>query len=103
MDEKRSTKRLLSNWYSFHLKLVLQGIIIGLISGLVIVFYRIAIGYGDTYRGLVYEKIGDQPSYMLILWFLLLALVGIILGYLIKFAPMSKGSGIPQIKGFLIK
>ncbi len=44
---EKGTSGLLKDWYSFNLKLVLQGIIIGFITGLIIVFYRIAISVGD--------------------------------------------------------
>jgi len=102
MNKEKGTSGILKDWYSFNLKLVLQGIIIGLLTGLIIVFYRIAIGLGDKYRGVIYSSLGSKSFLTILLWFVFLGLVGLFLGYIIKLAPMSKGSGIPQIKGFLI-
>lgn len=102
MSRDKGTSGILKDWYSFNLKLVLQGIIIGLLTGLIIVFYRLAIGLGDKYRDIIYSTLGEKSFLMILLWFVFLGLVGLFLGYIIKLAPMSKGSGIPQIKGFLI-
>ena len=102
MKKDRGTSGILRDWYSFNLKLVLQGIIIGFLSGLVIVFYRLAISMGDEYRHLAYSLLEDESLIVIVLWFFLLILVGVFLGFILRFAPMSKGSGIPQIKGFLI-
>ncbi len=100
--KEKGTSGILKDWYSFNLKLVLQGIIIGLFTGLIIVFYRIAISFGEEYRVKAYELFAGKSLLMILLWFVFLGFIGILLGYLIRLAPMSKGSGIPQIKGFLI-
>lgn len=102
MSKDKGTSGILRDWYSFNLKLVIQGIIIGLLTGLVVVFYRLAINMGDKYRDIAYATLKSKSFMVIFLWFVLLVLVGLFLGYIIKLAPMSKGSGIPQIKGFLI-
>jgi len=102
MMREKGTSGILKDWYSFNMKLVLQGIIIGFISGMIIVFYRMAISISEEYRESAYSSLGDKSFFSIFLWFVLLAIVGLVLGYIIRFAPMSKGSGIPQIKGFLI-
>jgi H+/Cl- antiporter ClcA len=99
---EKGTSGLLKDWYSFNLKLVLQGIIIGFITGLIIVFYRIAISLGDESREKIYNFLRNESVIFIIGWFLFLGFTGLFLGYIVKIAPMSKGSGIPQIKGFLI-
>lgn len=98
----RSTSGILKDWYSFNLKLVLQGIIIGFLTGLIVVFYRLAISRGDESREKIYSALAEKSPLIILGWFVFLALAGLLLGYIVKLAPMSKGSGIPQIKGFLI-
>ncbi len=100
MDNK--TTHTLNHWYTLDLKVILEGILVGFLSGIVIVLYRLCLSHADDLREKLYGAMEGQTGYIFI-WFLFLVLVGLLLGWLIKKYPMIKGSGIPQIKGFLVR
>ncbi|GMQ60944.1 ClC family H(+)/Cl(-) exchange transporter [Vallitalea maricola] len=102
MSNNNKTTDTLNHWYTLDLKVILEGIIIGFITGLIIVSYRVCLSHADEIRDKAYEFMSGKTA-MIILWFVLLIIVGIILGALVKKYPMIKGSGIPQIKGFLVR
>lgn len=73
-------------------KIILQALIVGLISGLFVVLFKIAI-----------TKIFTQVQNFKFFLPFITALGGLISGYLVyKFAPEAKGSGIPYVKAALM-
>lgn len=81
------------------IRLVWEGIAIGLASGLVAVFYRYILHQLDHWRGLIY--LADYPGPKLAFLFMLMPLA-LLVARLLKWAPLSGGSGIPQIKAELL-
>jgi H+/Cl- antiporter ClcA len=96
------TTNTLNHWYTLDLKVILEGIFVGLLSGIIIVLYRLCLSNADKIRKNIYSFITPNVGYRVI-WFAFLILVGLFLGWLVKKYPMIKGSGIPQIKGFLVR
>lgn len=88
------------NFLSFHglkSRLVLDGIIIGLISGTITILYRLLLSRLSDIRYFLYH------SYDYILLFIfILVISGLIIARLIKWQPLSSGSGIPQVQGELL-
>lgn len=83
---------------SLRLRLVADGILIGLISGTASVAYRALVALMEHWREMLYAQRG-----MVILPILgLLFLLGWAMGWLLKRAPYSGGSGIPQIRAELM-
>lgn len=101
--EINNTSDTLKKWNNFDLKVVFEGVIIGAIIGVIVVAYRMCIGYADEVRSLIYEGLKSKSVLHIIGWFIILILAGLFLGKLVEKVPMSKGSGIPQVKGFLIR
>lgn len=82
----------------FKLQLVWKGALIGVLVGLLVSSYRFTLEYLDTLR----NQWLDKP----IGWFSLCSIVGLIglawiVSRLLKWAPFSNGSGIPQIRAEL--
>lgn len=99
---KGNTYNTLFHWHSFRLKLVLEGIGIGIITGLLIVMYRYALSKAGLLVTEIYKAISINP--MLILpWALALIIIGYIIGLMVKNEPMISGSGIPQVEGVLLR
>lgn len=96
------TKSILSHLYQFNIKVLFESIFIGLFSGLIVVAYRLAIHESDDFRHYIYDNIKDHNGYWIVILFVLLTLIGFLLNKIMKKAPMAKGSGIPQIKGYLM-
>lgn len=102
-NRKNNTARTLVHWQDFRLQLFVEGIIIGLLSGLLIVLYRIMLEKAEKLRTVVYTLIKANGYWAALVWFLVLILIGGILGLIIKKEPLTGGSGIPQIKGVLLR
>jgi H+/Cl- antiporter ClcA len=82
------------------LKVVLESIIVGIGVGLLVSLYRLVLKYVLNYTYLTYKFIGRHILYMII-GIIVLAIVGIIVGLMVKDESMISGSGIPQIEGIL--
>ncbi|SNS77617.1 H+/Cl- antiporter ClcA [Anaerovirgula multivorans] len=99
---KNDTYNTLSHWQNFRLKLLVQGIIVGIFSGFLIVFYRIALEKAEELRPFILSL--AVPKYILIpIWLLFLIILAYIVGVLIKKEPLISGSGIPQVEGVLLR
>lgn len=100
-DNRQNAYNTLINWHSFRLKLVAEGIAIGIITGFIIVLYRFALEKAGHILTQVYNNIALTPIFLLP-WILLLVLIAYIVGRMVKYDPMISGSGIPQVKGVLL-
>lgn len=101
-NSKRSrTGATLTHWSDFRLQLFVEGILIGIVAGIVVVLYRILLEDAEALREQVYHHLQGGNLKAIVLWFMFLIVIAYILGLLVKFDPMVSGSGIPQIKGLL--
>ena len=104
MNEKNkgNTYNTLFHWHSFRLKLVLEGIGIGIITGLLIVMYRYALSKAGILLAEIYKAIYINPI-LILPWVCALIIIGYIVGLMVKHEPMISGSGIPQVEGVLLR
>ncbi|MDR2070383.1 MAG: ClC family H(+)/Cl(-) exchange transporter [Treponema sp.] len=89
--------------YRSRLAVIIESIVIGFITGFIIVFFRVSLVKAEELRRRFYTFLVGAPFYWILLWALLLALAGLFLGWTAKKRPMVKGSGIPQVKGYLTR
>ena len=61
-DQVINTYRALNNWRSFRLKLFIEGIIIGILSGLIISFFRWSLHLVETNREHIYTFLKKQQT-----------------------------------------
>ena len=87
--------------YDSRLAVIFESVFIGLVTGLIIVFFRYTLSRADGLRRHIYDSLGSLPGTCLLLWAAVLVLIGLFLGVAAKYRPMIKGSGIPQIEGVL--
>ncbi|MBC3887837.1 ClC family H(+)/Cl(-) exchange transporter [Acetobacterium paludosum] len=80
--------------------LAFEGIIIGIIAGTLAIIYRLAMTYSESTLTFIsaYES---THTWAIAVWFGALALMGLVVGLLVKWEPMIAGSGIPQVEGEL--
>lgn len=95
------TTHLLDNWLSLRFRLFLEGILIGLFTGLTIVLYRVLLLKIETIRGKIYISIENGLWWLFPIWLCLLISIGYFIGKACKTEPLLGGSGIPQVKGIL--
>ena len=79
-------------------RLVWQGALIGIVSGLTVSLYRGALSYAETFAEHLYMWVRTAP-WLAGVVFPILLMTGIAVGYLTESEPMIKGSGIPQVEG----
>lgn len=97
---QNNTQHSLSHWYTFRLKLVFEGIIIGAATGVLILIYRLALEKARELSLQIYSVLSDAPQFIPV-WIIALISIGWLIGRLLKFEPMIGGSGIPQVEGIL--
>ena len=85
-------------------KLAVQGIFVGIFAGIMVCLYRFLLYSSESILRNFLEFINGN-IFLIIVWFIILAILGLFTAFLVKWEPDSIGSGIPQInaevKGFL--
>lgn len=82
----------------FHLRLILEGIMVGLLAGIMVSFYRFLLMSSESILYSILNFINGNIL-LILLWFIVLAIFGLITGLLMKWEPLASGSGIPQVNG----
>lgn len=102
VKNKHNTYNTLFHWHSFRLKLVFEGIGVGIITGLLVVLYRYALEKAGVLLSDIYKIISIKPI-LILPWIGALIIIGYIVGLMVKHEPMISGSGIPQVEGVLLR
>lgn len=84
----------------FQVILIFEGIIVGAVAGTLVLLYRLALEYADTWMRYVLGYVKGNVA-MMAGWFFMLAVMALLVGMLVKYEPMISGSGIPQVEGEL--
>ncbi len=84
-----------------NISLLLKSLLVGLLSGLVVVAYRFVLAEGEAISQSMYAAVRAHPAVCLAL-FPSLVLSGLGVGFLCRKFPLIGGSGIPQVKGILL-
>ncbi len=89
----------LKNWLvEDGLNIIVLSIITGVFAGIVVTFYNILTNIGEDVAQELYALILGNP-WSIPLLFIGLACAALIIGTVVRFVPMVKGSGIPQTEG----
>ncbi|MGL4374132.1 MAG: ClC family H(+)/Cl(-) exchange transporter, partial [Turicibacter sp.] len=91
---------LVKQFQTMKLRLAFQGILVGIISGFIVIIYRLILEKAEHFR-LAFEALQAKPLWLIILWFTALILTSLFVGKLMIKEPMICGSGIPQTEGVL--
>lgn len=98
MHTKKDTKYLLKHENHLRYILVAEGILVGIAAGCLSVLFRFILGQANTALLFVLDFV--KGNWLGILgWFVILLLMALIVGQLVKWQPLSSGSGIPQVEG----
>ena len=95
---KKDTLHTLKRAERFDVILIGEGLLVGMVGGLVVLLYRIALQYAGDWLNMVRDYVGHSPV-KAAGWFGILILMALIVGRLVKWEPMISGSGIPQLEG----
>jgi H+/Cl- antiporter ClcA len=102
MSDNNYTSDILSKWNTFRIRIIFQGMLVGGLTGILIVIYRILAESALEFCSNTYIYLREYP-FLIPLWLLILTLMGIFIGYLVEKEPMISGSGIPQVEGVLLR
>lgn len=75
-----------------------QSLAVGVTAGLIVLSYRLVLGYAGTWLKAILAYAKESPIRMAG-WFVVLLIMATIVGRLLKYEPMISGSGIPQLEG----
>ena len=95
---KKDTSHTLKRAQRFPVILIGEGLLVGAVSGVIVMLYRIALTFAGQWLNKILEYISGHPLRILG-WFIILLLLAVIVGRLVKWEPMISGSGIPQVEG----
>ena len=96
--QTNSLKSILKSHDSY--LLLLWAVLIGAAAGLVTVAFRFAASYAEKLNGILFSFTGSVWKVLLL--FVILTVLGIIVGRLSDSETLIKGSGIPQLEGQLM-
>ncbi|OXM99921.1 ClC family H(+)/Cl(-) exchange transporter [Bifidobacterium vansinderenii] len=94
--------RFLSDFSRVKWRIAAKGIISGFAVGLLVVLYRLGIGYGTRFATAMYAWLRDNPLWIAA-WAAAAVLAGLFVACLIRWEPMASGSGIPQTEGVVTR
>ena len=95
---KKDTSHVLKRAQRFPVILIGEGLLTGVLAGLVVLFYRVALQFADKWLEEILAFIGRNPL-RIAGWFFVLILLAVLVGKMVKWEPMISGSGIPQVEG----
>lgn len=95
---KKDTSHLIKRAEHFKAILTVEGFLVGVLAGLIVLLYRVILEYAGKGMNVVLQYNNQHPAARLG-WFAVLILIACIVGKLVKFEPMISGSGIPQLEG----
>ncbi len=98
---KKNASNTLRRAQRFPVILIGEGLLVGAVSGLIVMLYRIALTYAGQWLGEILKYIHGHPLRILG-WFAVLLLMAVAVGRLVKWEPMISGSGIPQVEGEVV-
>ena len=95
---KKGTTHLIRRAEQFQTVLIFEGLLVGVLGGLVVLLYRISLIYANDFLLGILTYIKGN-IWAAALWFAGLILLAVIVGKLLKWEPLISGSGIPQLEG----
>ena len=98
---KNSTPRTLKRAQFLPVILIGEGIAVGIVSGMAVLLYRLALKYVDEWLLQILQFMKKSPV-TVCLWFFVLLLLAVIVGRLLRWEPLISGSGIPQLEGEMV-
>lgn len=90
-------KEMINKKQKYKYLLIVDGTIVGMLSGAITILYRLAIDQAEYASELARNLVNSGAGYI-VLWVCALVLLAFAANYLLKWEPMISGSGIPQVE-----
>ncbi|MBE6051836.1 MAG: ClC family H(+)/Cl(-) exchange transporter [Clostridium sp.] len=85
---------------SKRIKLIGKSILVGIFASLISVLYRYSLTIAEKCSFSIYNY-AKENLWFIPIWFIVLGLIGFIVGKVVEKEPFSSGSGIPQVKAIM--
>lgn len=95
-------KRYLTQFGALRWKMAAAGILCGLVSGLLVVAYRLGMEKTTEFARWVMTQL-HANYYLIIPWLIAALIVGLATAWMVRKVPMASGSGIPQVSGVVMQ
>lgn len=82
--------------------IALKGLVCGALAGALAVLYRLIIEFGNKAAIQIYGVFRGRPV-LILPWLVLITLSGLFAAWMVRKEPMASGSGIPQVKGVVLR
>ena len=86
-----------------YLVLVLESLLIGIVTGIIITFFRLSIGNVTKIVNTIFQYLKSYNILYLLALIPVFAIFGLIMGFIVYKYPMIRGGGVAQIEGVFIK
>lgn len=91
-------RKLIGTLYHRGIQMLFMGCVTGFLAGVAVTFYTILASIGEGFSTGIYAYIRER-LFLIPLLLAALAAGALVIGVAVKFVPMARGSGIPQIEG----
>lgn len=98
--EQMKAGQVVRRYSSLRTVLVFEGLFVGIFAGLISVLYRYVLARADDIRNAALAFCAGNPLRILG-WFAVLVVLAVLVAQLLKWEPMTSGSGIPQVEAEL--
>lgn len=95
---KNSASEAVRRIHLFPLRLIAEGLAVGVAAGLVVTVYRWLLQKAGVWLTAVLDATVGSP-WKMAGWFAVLIVIALAVGKLVEWEPMISGSGIPQLEG----
>lgn len=92
----------LLHWREFRLQLFIEGVLIGILAGMIVSLFRFLLEQAEIFRRIIYNYLSAETWKYTLLWFIVLLFIAYLLNQIVKKEPMASGSGIPQVEGAIL-
>lgn len=103
MFDKQNSFEAIIHKRSFRIRLFFEGILTGLTAGIIVVLFRYILQESSIWLEHLYPFLGSHHFGWTLLWIIVLIAIALTLNKLIEMEPMISGSGIPQVKGAVLR
>lgn len=100
-SEENTVTNTINRFRNFRYILILEGVVVGAASGLVVVAFRYLLGEASILLHSVLD-FGRTHPWFVPIWFLILAGAALLVTLLLRWDSTISGSGIPQVEGEII-
>ncbi len=100
-SENGNIQKTLKRFRSFRYSLILEGVLSGIVAGVVVVLFRLLLEKADAFRNGAISFCKAHP-FGVVLWLAAVAIASIAVYFLLKWEPYISGSGIPQVEGEML-